>query len=355
MPSLADAVLVSTALVSTALTGTALAGPARPLRFDATAYAGISASSRFSAVLRNFTLTIRFLTPRHLQPSRSTGLAFQRMGADVTVTEWESYAGLPRIRGVRFSDDQPSAGVLPRISRALCRYVAGKAKTTAGIPALCVAGRIVVCAGEPAARDVLARFEADQFQAERPGGPPAVGPAGQALAGAVDVLRASGKWETGTYGQALTFLRRPDTRHGVFWLEPPSLPGACHAEGTLVALLAHAGITSPAVLAGTLRTCAGCYLTLRFAREHLGLDLASTAHYPGGFWETTPSDRMLALIRAYSTNRLATLPAYQAAPAQERAQIDGTFRYEGVAAFCSFVARLFPLPDGEPGTAPPAG
>lgn len=265
------------------------------------------------------------------------------MGFSVAITEWESYAGLPQLWG----SVRPDAQVLPVISRALHDCLTAPARPAAGFPALRVAGRIVVCAGEPDVADVLALFQ--------DGWPGCLDTAGEGgaeqrtLAAVIGILRASGKWETGTYGQALTFLRRPDTRQGVFWMNPPSLLGACHAEGILVALLAHAGITSHAVLAGTMRTCAGCYLTLRFAREHLGLNLASTARYPGGFWETTTASDMLALIRAYSANRLASLPAYQDAPAQEQARIAGTFRYEGVAAFCSFVARNFPLPDDPAG------
>jgi hypothetical protein len=74
----------------------------------------------------------------------------------------------------------------------------------------------------------------------------------------------------------------------------------------------------------------------------LGVKLIGAPTHNGGFWESTQTGGMLALINAFAAGRLKNLALYQDADTTTRAQIDEAFRLEGVAAFCRFVKRNFP-------------
>jgi hypothetical protein len=295
------------------------------------------------------------------------------------------------LRGAKSYADHPGTLILFKVSRALYNYAYQVLNKVTEVQSLCVANRIVVCANESSAQDFLKSFGSKQGAtllkviktvAGKPDdyaytAPRTAGAAGQvlqyshdlsmaALTGMIDPDQAqkiiaaaaatneadivrcvveavvAGKtWEVGSYKQASDWLNKEGTDKGVFWMNPPNL-GACHAEGALVALLVASGITTPALITGTMRPCTGCYLTLRFARERLGVTLLGAPTHNGGFWESTQTGGMLALIDAFAKGRLENLPMYQNASTGEKAQIDEAFRLEGVEAFCQYVTRNFP-------------
>lgn len=61
-------------------------------------------------------------------------------------------------------------------------------------------------------------------------------------------------------------------------------PQKMHAEQKLVQALYRSGHKGRAYIYGKKRPCTGCSLTLRFAREWMGLDILYNDN-PGGFWE----------------------------------------------------------------------
>jgi hypothetical protein len=295
------------------------------------------------------------------------------------------------LRGPKSYADHPGTRILFEVSRALYNYAYRTLTKVTEVQSLCVADRIVVCANESLALDFLNSFgsaegrtllqviktvtgEPDDYAYEAPKTAGAAGAvleyshelsmaaltgtiqaddaqkiiAAAAATNEADIVRCvveaviAGKtWEVGSYEQASTWLNKAGTEKGVFWMNPPDI-GACHAEGALVAVLVASGITAPALITGTMRPCTGCYLTLRFARERLGVKLIGAPTHNGGFWESTQTGGMLALINAFAAGRLKNLALYQDADTTARAQIDEAFRLEGVAAFCRFVKRNFP-------------
>jgi hypothetical protein len=295
------------------------------------------------------------------------------------------------LRAPKSYADHPGTRILFEVSRLLYNYAFATLSKVTEVQSLCVADRIVVCANESLAQDFLRTFESaqgrtlrevirtvtddpDAYRYSAPKGGGAATPVlnyshelsmaalkGDLVAGqAQQVIAAAAAtdeadfvrcvvaavveektWEVGTYEEAAAWLRRAGTEKGVFWMDPPNL-GLCHAEGALVAVLVASGITAPALITGTMRPCTGCYLTLRYARERLGIALRGAPTHNGGFWESTQTGGMLALINAFNDGVVQNLPLYRDADNETKAQIQQAFKLEGVAAFCRFVQRNFP-------------
>jgi hypothetical protein len=309
------------------------------------------------------------------------------------------------LRGGKSFKDYRGTEILMMVSRALFNYVnawVGKEESATEVQALCVANRIVVCANEELAKTFLRTFGENELpnlrgtikavaddqetygyrseavgaaasvldqvhansikslseltDAEKPQtGAPAIegverveeaeDPATveqQMLQSVLKAVEQEATWKVGTYDEAVAWLNSADTEYGVFWMDPPQDLGACHAEGALVALLVASGLDQPAIITGTMRPCTGCFLTLRFARERLRVNLVGAPTHNGGFWEGTQTGGMLALIYAFINRRLDSLPAYRDADKDGKAAVREAFQMEGVDAFCRFVERNFP-------------
>ena len=293
------------------------------------------------------------------------------------------------LRGAKSYEDHPGTLILLHVARALYNYAVAKLGKVTEVQTLCVGSRIVVCANESLATAFLGTFKSEQsgtllgliqkvvgkpakygYRAANKGEPYQVlkfshelsmrelarlqpAEAAQVIAEAadtdeegvvrsvVDAVEAGKTWQVGTYDEAIVWLRSADTQHGVFWMDPPTAKG-CHAEGALVALLVASGLTEKALIAGTMRPCTGCYLTLRYARERLGVALLGAPTHNGGFWETTQLSGMLALVNAYNQGQLKDVLQSPGVDLATRQRVTTAFQLEGVAAFCRFIERNFP-------------
>lgn len=295
-----------------------------------------------------------------------------------------------QLRGAKSYADHPGTLVMLHVSRALYNYMIAKVGKVTEVQMLCVGSRIVACANESVADRFLESFKTTtkmtllglikkvagkprKFEyrtGDKTGVPYQVlkfshdlsmreisrlqpEQAAQVLAEAadtdeenivrsvVDAVAAGKTWEGGSYANAIAWLTDPRTENGVFWMDPPTVKW-CHAEGALVALLVESGATGKALIAGTMRPCTGCYLTLRYARERLGVDLLGAPTHNGGFWETTQLNGMLALVNAFNEGQLRDILRSPDVDAETRARVEKAFRLEGVAAFCRFIERNFP-------------
>ncbi|HET9894048.1 MAG TPA: hypothetical protein VFQ44_03875 [Streptosporangiaceae bacterium] len=103
-------------------------------------------------------------------------------------------------------------------------------------------------------------------------------------------------WQGGNLSQAVAWLKSAESEGGVFWCDPTEIGDNVHAEQALAVLLARARPHDDAQIVGTMRPCVGCYLTLLYGVDKLGLQIERPEN-PGGFWQGTQVDGFYAMIQ----------------------------------------------------------